>query len=125
MFTMKDVLVEEQRRVDKLNRSMENYRLFHEGEKSKKPESTWIAEFLGKLGEHLVRIGGRWQLLSRAQEARVTKFTRPPKFVSDGMIPVFSSARSQEVLKNPVSEKCLSCELRQMFIQMRAAGLIA
>ena len=43
MFTMKDVLVEEQRRVDKLNRSMENYRLFHEGEKSKKPKSTWIA----------------------------------------------------------------------------------
>jgi hypothetical protein len=124
MFTMKDVWAEEERRIDMLNRSLENYRLMENPRKGHNIRESY-SKFLEKMGEYLVLLGIRWQLLGNAKKIQQSNFQRSEKIEVPLESIQSSSAFSTRNLMKPKDPRCVSCELRKLLIQLRVAGVIA
>ena len=124
MFTMKDVMVEEERRIDMLNRSLENYRLM-EGHGKRRSLRTVYSNLIERAGERLVLTGIRLQLLNRAKKMQESNFKNSEKHERSFNTAQSFAKISRRALAQTEDPRCISCELRKLIVQLRIAGVIA
>ena len=124
MFTMKDVMVEEERRIDMLKRSLENYRLM-EGHGKRRSLRKVYSNIIERAGERLVLAGIRLQILNGAKKMQKSNLKNLEKLEQS-----FNTAESfvrisGRALAQTEDSRCISCELRKLIIQLRIEGVIA
>jgi hypothetical protein len=124
MFTMKDVMVEEERRIDMLNRSLGNYRLM-EGHGKRRSLRTAYSKLVERAGERLVLAGIRLQLLNRAKKMQKSNLKNSENPEQSSNMAESLAKISRRALTQTEDSRCISCELRKSIIQLRIAGVIA